>query len=154
MNSENSENLTIHCENKNLIFEVFSLTLAYISDDRSNFCLTPVSAMVSMKISRGKFPLPRPGTNALLALLRLTAVKLGGSLLFYNLGILGLTRKSRKCDAWHKVRNETEYGRKYSHIFLTLPSPHPLSSFLPCFTQPKRILVPSKRLHGMLPLRN
>ena len=29
MNSENNENLTINCENKNLIFEVFRLTLAY-----------------------------------------------------------------------------------------------------------------------------
>ena len=102
-------------------------------DDRSTiFCLTPVSAMVSIKISRRKFPRPRPGTSALLVLLRLTAVKLGGSLWFYNLGILGLTRKIRKCDGWHKVRNGTEYGRKYSHIFLTLPSPHPLPSFLPC----------------------
>ena len=102
-------------------------------DDRSTiFCLTPVSATVSIKISRRKFPRPRPGKSALLVFLRLTAVKLGGSLWFYNLGILGLTRKIRKCNGWHKVRNGTEYGRKYSHIFLTLPSPHPLSSFLPC----------------------
>ena len=102
-------------------------------DDRSTiFCLTPVSAMVSIQILRRKFPRPRPGTSALLVLLRLTAFKLGGSLWFYNLGILRLTRKIRKCDGWHKVRNGAEYGRKYSHIFLTLPSPHPLSSFLPC----------------------
>ena len=65
--------LTINCENKNLHFEVFRLTF---SDDCSTIlCLTPVSAMVSIKIPRGKFPRPGPDTSALRMLERLTAVK-------------------------------------------------------------------------------
>ena len=55
------------------LFRLYFTSLQHVSDDRSTiFCLTPVSAMVSTKISRGKFPRPGPGTSALRMLLRLT----------------------------------------------------------------------------------
>ena len=67
--------LTINCENKNLHFAVFRLTLTYFDDSSSTLCWTPVSAMVSIKISRRKFSRPGPGTSALRMLERLTGVK-------------------------------------------------------------------------------
>ena len=77
VNSENNENLSINCENKNFNFEVFRLTLAYFWRSFNYILpgLTPVSTMVSIKISRGKFPRPGQGTSALrIMLLRFTAV--------------------------------------------------------------------------------
>ena len=52
--------------------------------------------------------------------------KLGGSLWFYNLGILGLRRDSRKCDEWHKVRNGVRIPKKILSYFLDSPQ-SPLS---------------------------
>ena len=49
--------------------------------------------MVSIKISRGKFPRPEPGTSALRMLLRLTAVNVEASLL--ELEQLGMSRVLR-----------------------------------------------------------